>query len=298
MSLNTVVCSNENYIDTKEVIMSYKIITDSCGELPEEFRAEVKFDIVPLTISVDDYHIVDDESFNQGELIEKIALSPNCPKSSCPSPAAYVDAISGDEDNVYIITLSANLSGSYNSAMLAKDMYLEEHPGKNIHVFDSCSASVGQTQIAYWIKEYEEAGMSFDKIVEKCEMKRQMRKTYFILDNLETLRKNGRMSNVKAFVAKTLNIKPILFGTTEGTIAQASQARGFKKALKKMVELSVAGVNTEDRILMISHCNCLEKAEEALKEYTKNASFKSALIIDMRGISTLYANDGGIIVTF
>lgn len=279
--------------------MSYRIITDSCGELPQEFRDTVEFGIVPLTIIVDDYHIVDDEDFDQANLIKKIAESPNCPKSSCPSPGAYLSAIEdGDEENVYIITLSSNLSGSYNSAVVAKEMYEEEHSDKNIHVFDSRSASVGQTQIAYWIKEYENEGLPFETIVEKCEMRRTMRKTYFILDNLETLRKNGRMSNVKAFVAKTLNIKPVLMGTTEGTISVAGQAHGFKKALKKMVELSIHGVNTEDRILMISHCNCLQKAQETMKEYTSLAKFKDILIVDMRGVSTLYANDGGIIVTF
>lgn len=278
--------------------MSYKIITDSCGELPEEFSNSVKTSIVPLSITVDDYSILDDETFDQKELIDRIAKSPNCPKSSCPSPQAYMNAIDGDEENVYIITLSSELSGSYNSAVIAKNMYLEEHENKKIHVFDSRSASCGQTQIAYWIKEYEEAGLPFETIVEKCEEKRTHRKTFFVLDNLETLRKNGRMSNVKAFVANTLNIKPVLSGTVAGTIVQSGQGIGFKKAITKMVDISIKGVKTEDRILMISHCNCIDKAHEVLKEYTKKAKFKRTLILETRGISTLYANDGGIIVTF
>lgn len=278
--------------------MSYKIVLDSCGELPEEFKKTVNTESVPLNIIVDDYSILDDEEFNQADLISHIANSPNCPKSSCPSPERFMQAYEGDVDRVYVITLSAELSGSYNSARIAAEMYLEEHNDKEIHVFDSKSASCGQTQIAYWIREFEEMGLPFKKIVDKCELKISLRRTYFVLDNLETLRKNGRLSNIKSFVANTLNIKPVLAGTIFGTITQASQARGIKKALAKMVDLSLEGINnTEERILMIAHCNCLERAQELLEDYKKKAKFKDAIILDTRGISTMYANDGGIIVT-
>lgn len=278
--------------------MSYKIVLDSCGELPEEFKKTVNTESVPLNIIVDDYNILDDEEFNQADLITHIANSPNCPKSSCPSPERFMQAYEGDVDRVYVITLSAELSGSYNSARIAAEMYLEEHNDKEIHVFDSKSASCGQTQIAYWIREFEEMGLPFKKIVDKCELKISLRRTYFVLDNLETLRKNGRLSNIKSFVANTLNIKPVLAGTIFGTITQASQARGIKKALAKMVDLSLEGINnTEERILMIAHCNCLERAQELLEDYKKKAKFKDAIILDTRGISTMYANDGGIIVT-
>ena len=278
--------------------MSYKIITDSCGELPEDFRKVVNTQIVPLSIIVDKYCIDDDENFDQAELIKQIAMSPVGAKSSCPSPESFMEAIAGDAERVYIITLSANLSGSYNSARLAREMYLEEHNDKQIHVFDSRSASCGQTQIAYWIRELEEAGLAFDEIVDKCEFRITHRRTFFVLDNLETLRKNGRLSNIKSFVANTLNIKPIMAGTKVGTIEQAGQCRGIKKALSKMVDISLEGINnTEERVLMIAHCNCLERANAVLEEYKKKAKFKNTLIIDTRGISTMYANDGGIIVT-
>lgn len=279
-------------------IMSYKIVLDSCGELPAHFREAVNTEIVPLNITVDDYCIADDELFNQAELISHIAKSPNSPKSSCPSPERFMEAMEGDADRVYVITLSSELSGSYNSARLAMQMYLEDHEDKQIHVFDSKSASCGQTQIAYWIREFEEAGLDFEKIVEKCNFRISLRRTYFVLDNLETLRKNGRLSNIKSFVANTLNIKPVMAGTILGTITQAAQARGIKKALSKMVDISLEGItNTEERLLMISHCNCLERAQEVVEEYKKKAKFKDTLILDTRGISTMYANDGGIIVT-
>ena len=121
--------------------------------------------------------------------------------------------------------------------------------------------------------------------------------TYFVLETLETLRKNGRLSKVKAFVANALNIKPVMASTPEGEICQLGQARGMTKALKKMVEELVAGVtNSEKRILAISHCNCPERAKAVVEEVKKLAKFKDIVVVGTAGISSMYANDGGIIM--
>jgi len=277
--------------------MSFKIVIDSCGELPENYKNNPNFESVPLTIDVDDFHIIDDETFDQADFLKKVAASPNAPKSACPSPERYMQAYETDADNVYVVTLSSQLSGSYNSAELAKSLYLEEHPGKNIHVFDSRSASVGETLIGLKVEEYEEMGLSFEEIVEKVENYRKGARTYFVLETLETLRKNGRLSNLKAFVAGALNIKPVMGATPEGTIYQIDQARGMNKALAKMV--SVIEKNTadsEERILGISHCNCPERAEYVKGELMRNMKFRDVLIVDTAGISSTYASDGGIIV--
>lgn len=279
--------------------MSYKIVVDSCCELPEDFQRRVNCEIVPLGIQVDDYRILDDETFNQKEFLEKVAASPNCPKSSCPSPERYMEAFSGEAENIYVVTLSAELSGSYNSAELAKNLYLEENPKKNIHIFNSRSASGGETQIAFWVSEQEEQGLSFDEIVEETEKKIDGMGTYFVLESLEALRKNGRLSNIKAFVANTLNIKPVMGRTIQGTIIQLGQARGMNRALAKMVEHSLGEIKgTKDRRLIITHCNCPKRAEEVLKSYLSKAEFRETYVMDTRGISSLYASDGGIIVTF
>lgn len=277
--------------------MSFKIVIDSCGELPENYKNNPNFESVPLTIDVDDFHIIDDETFDQADFLKKVAASPNAPKSACPSPERYMQAYETDADNVYVVTLSSQLSGSYNSAELAKSLYLEEHPGKNIHVFDSRSASVGETLIGLKVEEYEKMGLSFEEIVEKVENYRKGARTYFVLETLETLRKNGRLSNLKAFVAGALNIKPVMGATPEGTIYQIDQTRGMNKALAKMV--SVIEKNTpdsEERILGISHCNCPERAEYVKGELQRNMKFRDVLIVDTAGISSTYASDGGIIV--
>lgn len=277
--------------------MSYKIVVDSCCELPEKYKNDNRFQIIPLGLEVGDYEILDDENFNQKEFLEKVAACPTCPKSSCPSPERYREAYHDEAEEIYAVTLSSHLSGSYNSAELGKSLYEEKYGDKNIHVIDSESASCGETQLAMKIMEYKEAGLSFEETVARVEaFKRQMR-TYFVLDNLETLRKNGRLSGVKALVASTLNIKPVMVGNL-GVIEQKGQAIGINKGLAKMADAIVADVaNPQERTLMISHCNCPERAEYMRKLMEKRASYRNVVIMNTAGISSMYANDGGVIVT-
>lgn len=278
--------------------MSYRIIADSCCEFPEGFREEVDTVSIPLSIIIEDHQIVDDETFDQADFLKRFAESETGAKSSCPSPDAYLSAMKCDADRVYVITLSGNLSGSYNSAVIAKDMYQEEFGDKQIYVFDSRSASCGETQIAFWIRECEEKGMSFEEITTLLEEKIDQRRTLFTLESLEALRKAGRLSQVKSIIANTLNIKPILAGSLQGTIYQVGKARGINRALSKMVELAVQDLtDLAERHLMITHCNCPERAESVKQEFLAKAKFKNVTIMDTRGISSLYASDGGIIIT-
>lgn len=276
----------------------YKIVIDSCGELPEELKQDGHFSTVSLELEVDGYRIRDDESFNQLDFLRRVKESVKGPKSSCPSPDEYMRAYEGEEEHVYAVTLSGKLSGSYNSAVLGKNLYEEEHEdGKKIYVFNSRSASIGETLIGMKIQEFEEAGLSFEEVVEKVEEYIGSMNTYFVLETLETLRKNGRLSNLKAFLANTLNIKPVMGSTKEGLICQLDQARGMNKALEKMVANMISRTkDCENRILAISHCNCPERAKAVKEKIEKLAKFKKIIIINTAGVSSMYANDGGVIM--
>lgn len=278
--------------------MSYKIVVDSCCELPKEYKADSRFEIVPLTLIVgESYEREDDENFNQAEFLQTVAQCPTCPKSACPSPERYMNAYQTEAERVYVITLSAKLSGSYNSAVLGKSLYQENYGDKDIYVVDSHSASCGETQIAFEIIKLEEAGLTFNEITNQIEKFVKDMHTYFVLDNLDTLRKNGRLSGVKALVASTLSIKPIMAGE-DGAIVQLGQSVGIKKALSKMVDYIVRDVqNPENRTLMITHCNNLARAISVKEQVLSKIKFKDVLIMDTAGISSMYANDGGIIVT-
>ena len=252
---------------------------------------------MPLTLNVGGETIIDDAAFNQSEFLKKVAACETCPKSACPSPERYMKAFDCDADHVYAVTLSAELSGSYNSAVLGRNLLHEEQPDKKIYVFNSRSASIGETLIGLKIQECEEAGYTFEEVVSTVEEYIAEQNTFFVLDNLETLRKNGRLSTVKAFVASALKIKPVMGATPEGTICQLDQARGINKALIKMVQHIVdKTINSEKKVLAISHCNCLDRAMLLKNAIQEKLPVKKIVVLDTAGVGSMYANDGGVIV--
>lgn len=277
--------------------MSYKIIVDSCGELTDEMKKSGHYKTASLSMQVDGTEVVDDETFDQAGFLKLVAESSQCPKSSCPSPEEYMSLYSCGADRIYVVTLSSELSGSYNSAELGRKLFVEEQGEKQIYVFNSRSASVGESLIALKIQECEDKGMEFTQVVDCVEAYIKGQNTYFVLENLDTLRKNGRLTGIKSLVASALNIKPVMGSTPRGTICQLGQARGMKRALDKMVDYIVRNaVNTEEKILAIAHCNCPERAEQVRKMLLDRVNVKSSFVVDTAGISTMYANDGGIIV--
>lgn len=277
--------------------MSYKIIIDSCGELTREMKASGHFETASLQIDVDGYHIVDDETFDQADFLRRTKESSECPKSSCPSPERYMEGYHCEAEHIYAVTLSSELSGSYNSAVLGKNLYIEEYGEKDIHIFNSKSASVGETLIGLKIAECEEKGMSFQEVIETVDAYIEEQHTYFVLETLDILKKNGRLKGLKAVVATALNIKPVMGSTPEGSIQQLAQARGMKKALAKMVdEVAAKLTNPQEKILAIAHCNCEERAIAVKEMLLTKADFKDVIILDTAGISSMYAADGGVII--
>jgi DegV family protein with EDD domain len=278
--------------------MSYRIIGDSCTDLPKALKEDPHFKLAPLTLIVDDFSIIDDATFDQQDFLRRVKASPNSPKSACPSPEEYMNLFDYDGD-IYVVTLSSPLSGSYNSAELAKKLYLEDHPDKKIEIVDSRSASVGQVLITMKIKELIETGHPFEAIIEKVSAFRDSMKTKFVLESLDTLRKNGRLTGVQAMLASVLNIKPVMGANAEGNIYKLDQARGIAKALVLMAKAIEQDVlKPKERILGISHCNNYERALFVKDEILKRVPFKDCFIVDTAGVSSMYANEGGIITAY
>lgn len=277
--------------------MSYKVIVDSCGELTPDMKKAGNIFTASLTLNVGGHLVVDDETFDQADFLVRVARCSECPKSSCPSPEAYMKAFEGEEERVYVVTLSAELSGSYNSAVLGKNLFLEEHGQKDIYIFNSRSASVGETLITKKIMECEERGLGFQEVVNAVETYIDGQNTYFVLESLETLRKNGRLTGLKALAASVLNIKPVMGATKQGVIIQHGQARGINKALAKRVDrVSEEIVSPEKKTLGIAHCNCPARAEMVREMLLKKLPLGDIIVLDTRGVSSMYANDGGIII--
>ena len=278
--------------------MSFHIVCDSCTDLTEEDLKKGCYTLVPLTLLVDGEEIIDDETFDQADFLAKVAASKESVKSACPAPESYMEAYS-KADDIYVVTLSAELSGSYNSAVLGKNLYEEENGTKNIHVVNSRGAATTQVLIARKLNEYASQGMPFEEVVDKIEEYTTSLRTYFVLETLEVLRKNGRLSRLSATIAGALNIKPVMIGTRDGVIQKAAQARGMKKALAKMVEhMGSEGRDLTRRQFVISHCNCYERAVYVKELIKKHLHAEDIDIVDTKGVSSLYACDGGIIVSY
>ena len=277
--------------------MTYRLICDSCTDLTAEMLQEPHTVKVPLTIQVGPETVVDDENFRQKELLQKMRAWPDAPKTACPSPAAYMKQFLDDGDN-YIVTLSGRLSGSYNAAVQAKTIYQDEGGKGNVHVFNSRSASSGQVQVALLIRELADSGLPFGQVVEQVETFIDRMKTLFVLETLDNLRKNGRLTKVQSLVTGALRVKLLMGATREGEIEKLSQGLSIRQTLARMVSRMAEDEDHAGRRLVISYCNCQERAEHVLELVRKRCQFREVVLAPTGGIATVYAYDGGIVAAF
>ena len=277
--------------------MSFKIVVDSCCDLPAQLRRDPCFVQVPLTIHCGGSAFVDDEGLDQADLLWAMKQHENAPTTACPSPQAYLDAFQGADD-VYVVTLSALLSGSHNSAAQARRLMEEDCPEVKVHVFNSCSASSGEVLVALKLRELAGAGLPFKKVVREVEQYIYEMQTLFVLESLENLRKNGRLTKMQAVVTSALKIKLFCGATPEGEICKLGQALSVKQALSKMVDRMAADPGHEGKTLALCHCNCLERAFQVKSWVEERCRFARILILEAGGITTVYANDGGIVAAY
>ena len=193
--------------------MSFKIIVDSCCDLSPAQLGDGCFVRVPLTLYVGRSVILDDESFDQSDFLWRMKRCSQAPKTACPSPAQYLDAFDCGADEIYVVTGSALLSGSHNAAAQARAIWLEEHPDARVHIFNSCSASAGEVLAALKIRDLAQAGLDFTTVVSKVSRYISHVNTLFVLEDLDNLRKNGRLSRMQSLVTSALRIK-LLLGAT------------------------------------------------------------------------------------
>lgn len=278
--------------------MNIKIVADSSCDLNEDLKRELGITLVPLTLQIGANSYRDDESLDVKAMLKEMAECPDSPRTACPSPNDFMKTFEGPE-SVFAVTLSSALSGTYESAMLAKKMLLENAEDKFVHIFDSLSASIGETLISMKIFELARKNLDNLQIVEKVNEYIKEMKTFFLLESLENLMKNGRLSKVKGTIATLLNIKPVMGATDDGEIKLVESVRGYKRAFMRFIEIiGEQGERLEEKVIGIAHCNCLERAEEFKAELLKRYKFKDIIIVETAGLSSVYANQGGIIVAF
>lgn len=278
------------------------ILADSCCDLSPELLKKTQAKIAPLTITIDDAHYVDDGTVDIPPYLAAMKASKNPVRSACPSPDLYAEDIRATEGDCFIVTLSAKLSGSHNAASLGVQLAQEDMPEKKVHVFDSESASAGETYIALMIHDLIAAGKSFEQIVELVEEKIRSMHTLFVLDSLDNLVKNGRISKTVALLANVLSIRLLMSDDGHGAIKNISKARGIKGALGQMVETCrkhTEGLAAASQRLVISYCNCPERARQVrdmIRE--KCPAIGEIIMTPTSALSSMYANDGGIVIAY
>ncbi|MEA4895452.1 MAG: DegV family protein [Oscillospiraceae bacterium] len=281
--------------------MSFQIIGDSCCDYPyleDDFKWIKR---VPLTIELDGETFVDNEELRSALLISKMAASRNAPKSACPAPGIFEEAYDCGADDVYVVTLSDKLSGSYGSAVVAANMFKENHPEKNIFVFSSKSAASGEIAVCSKILSLAEAGVPFDEVVSQTLDFINNLSTYFVLETLEVFRKNGRLNHLQSIITGALKLKLVMGGDENGNVCVRGKALSIDRAVAKMSELIAdrcANMDMSARTLFITHCQCPDRARQARDYVVAKVGFKDCVILRAGGISTIYANAGGIILAY
>jgi DegV family protein with EDD domain len=275
--------------------MNYKIVADSGCDLTPDMKKGMGVETVPLSMSLGNETYIDDEKLDVDGFIDKMRESKHPPKSSCPSPYDFMEKCD-KEKTTFIVTLSSKLSGSYSSACVAKDMLAEQ--GIDSYVFDSKSASAGQLLIVKKLHELIAGGIGKLEIIKRMEDFIDNMKTFFVLENLDNLIKNGRMKKVTGIIAGALNIRLLLKADGNGEIALYGKARGAQNSIIKLAE-TIGDVcrNTADRILAVTHCNSMHI--NMFKEIVQEKyNFKDVIVAPTKGLSGMYANKGGIIIAF
>ena len=279
--------------------MGFKIVVDSCCDLTGQMLKDPHFIKVPLTIRSNGSSFIDNETFDQADLLWAMKQSEEAPSTACPSPQSYLDAYQGpEEEDVYVVTLSALLSGSHNSAEQARMLMEEDHPNKNVYVFNSCSASSGEVLVALKVRELAESGAPFKHVVREVEQFIYQMQTMFVLETLENLRKNGRLTRLQSVITGALKIKLLMAATPEGEICKLGQTLSMKQALSKMVDHMANDPAHAGRTLAICHCNCLDRAFQVKAMAEQRCKFAHILILEAGGITSVYANDGGIVAAY
>lgn len=278
--------------------MRYKIIADSCCDLTKEIKERFDISIAPLSIDIGDQHFLDDENLDREALLKAMQKSDDVPKTASPGPEPFLNLYRQYKD-IFVVTISKELSATYQNAVLAKNLLMDEAEEKYIKIFNSFSATIGETMIAYKLGELIEAGLNKEEIVEKVEKYIDEMETLFVLDSLDNLIKAGRMGKLKGKLASFFNIKPVLGATDEGTITLVDKARGSKRAIRKLIDkIGERGEKLEEKVLGIAHCNALEKAEYIKNKAAERYNFREIVIVETAGISTVYANEGGVVIAF
>ena len=267
--------------------MKWKIIADSGCDYRslDNLAPDTEFVSVPLTIQVGETIYRDDAQLNIDQMMEEMYATTTASKSACPSPDDYMKSFEG-ADNIVVVTITGTLSGSYNSAEIAK-----------IHVIDSLSAGGEVDLIVRKLNHLVAEGLDFDQVVDAITAYRAKTKLLFVLAKVDNLVKNGRLSKLVGTVVGLLNIRMVGEASKTGTLELLQKARGQKKAIKAAFDELIKAGYTGGHIT-IAHRNndkFIEQFSALIREKFTHASIE---VLPTSGLCSFYAEEGGLLMGY
>ena len=278
--------------------MTWKIVADSGCDYRtiENIAVDTLFESVPLTIQVGDEIFIDNNQLNIDEMMEKMYATSSASKSACPSPDDYMKAFNG-ASNIFVVTITGTLSGSYNSAQVAKRLYLEDHPDVNIHIIDTLSAGGENDLIIKKLNLLIGQGLSYEEVIKEITAYQAKTKLLFVLSKVDNLVKNGRLSKLLGAVVGLLNIRMVGEASQDGKLELLQKARGAKKSLiaafDELIKAGYAGGQ-----IIIAHRNNLkfcQQFSEMVRERFPQAVIE---VIPTSGLCSFYAEENGLLMGY
>jgi len=275
-----------------------KILGDSACDLTKELETELDAErAVPFFLDIGKETLIDDESLSMPDFLAKMKACVGKMGSACPSPTQWMDAFI-KAGGGFAVTISGKLSGMHQVAKMGLEMAKNEVAGLIGHVFDSKSASCGQVLVAMKIRQFIESGLGFDALVSKVESFIEEMKTFVLLEDVSNIVKNGRMSKIKGTLVNVLGIRPVLCAK-DGEIDIFGKLRGSSNIANKLLDcIAQCKRKMQGDVLVISHCNNLSLAEDLREKASEKFDFGRILILETKGLTSLYACDKGIILSF
>ena len=282
--------------------MIWNIVSDSSCDLQmSQFSSEsVRFETVPLRIQVGEREFVDNDDLDVPVMLAAMAEEKSASSTACPSPAAFARAFEKG-DKTICFTISANLSGTYNAAVMGREILLEEHPEKEVCIIDSkatAGAMVLLIHKAQELMEQDPEGARFDEICAQLRLYQAALRTCFTLENFDNLIKNGRMRPLVGTLLHSLGIHVLAVATPQGTIQVAGKARGETKTYKGLADIMRESKDCSGAEVVISHCENMTGALKLKERILAELPVKSVEILSCRGLTSFYAMEKGLIVGY
>lgn len=278
--------------------MTWKIVADSGCDYRtiENLAVDTLFESVPLTIQVGNEIFIDNAQLNIDNMMEKMYTTSSASKSACPSPDDYMKAFDG-ASNIFVVTITGTLSGSYNSAQVAKRLYLEDHPDVNIHIIDTLSAGGENDLIIKKLNLLIGQGLSYEEVIKEITTYQTKTKLLFVLAKVDNLVKNGRLSKLLGAVVGLLNIRMVGEASQDGKLELLQKARGAKKSLvaafDELIKEGYAGGQ-----IIIAHRNNPKFCQQFSKMVRKRFPQAVIEVIPTSGLCSFYAEENGLLMGY